>query len=125
MTLLIESDAIVIPNDALLGTFGWKEFEDIALNILKFLSKTGDEDEELDHWGIHCTLPEHHGYKRKSGWKKIFFTEEVTDGKEGSIRLFTMFAASGWLGNAWWPRGAFYVSDEFKERILSRWANKV
>lgn len=86
---------MIIPD--MRSTFGWYEFEVIALEIIKFAQGPPDKD-------------------GNSLWNKPFLIKDVTDSPE----LFAVFAASGWVQNWWFPQCSFIVSDAFLKRLKEK-----
>lgn len=99
-----------LPKMCMASTFGVKEFEDLAKDILAFLKS----DRRSDYWliGKGC------GYEDGNGWKKRFTINDIPSLKE-SPSMFAAFCCGGWLDHVWFPKGAFIVSDAFIDRVTS------
>ena len=86
------------------GCFGCVEFEDFAIRVINFLSKS--QSDKIGEW-----------WDRGHGWNMQFSLDEIS--KDNPTR-FAMFCAAGWLQNSWFPKGAFRVSDEFIQRLVEK-----
>ena len=78
----------------LVDTFGWVEYEHVAVDIIRHLAKTGDR------------------------WDTLFKLEDIPEAKERPD-IFAMFCASGWIAAQWDPAG-FMVKREFTDRVQVR-----
>ncbi len=101
-------DITEVQRDDLLSTFGLSEYEDLALKIIQYIAK-GEENERL----VKSWYPE---AAKLKGAAKPFYIEDVCD----NCTLFAMFAASGFVQNAWFPKGTFLISEEFKARLARK-----
>jgi hypothetical protein len=95
-------------SDGFKNTFGMCEYERAAVRIIEYLKS--DSNPLEGSWLKDMYDP--YIDKDNQKWTKIF-TPDIL----GDTTLFAMLCAAGWISNNYFPKGTFYVSEDFIKRL--------